>query len=102
MIQRFENVLSWGQVALSTTPTQIFDGSSGRAPSQYGWGIQLTNNDSSTTVYLGYDNTVSSSKYVKRLSAGEFWEGLMGKGAQAKLYAVAASGTPSLGMAVLG
>lgn len=103
MIQRYENVLSWGQVALSTSAVQIFDGSTAaRTASQYGQGLQLTNNDTAVTVYVGYDNTVSSNKYAKELSPGEYFEVLAGKGAQSKIYAVAASGTPSLSVAVLG
>lgn len=101
--QRFDNVLSWGTAAGSTSAAQLFDGStSARTTTQYMQGVQLTNDDGSATIYLGYDNTVSSSKFWKKLAPGEYLEELMGRSVANKLYFVASAGTPTLSVAVMG
>lgn len=101
--QRFDNVLSWGTAAASTSAAQLFDSTAAaRTATQYMQGVQLTNDDTTATIYLGYDSTVTSSKYWKKLGPGEFLEELMGRGVASKLYFIASTGTPNLSVAVLG
>jgi hypothetical protein len=65
-------------------------------------GVQFTNNDTAATIYLGYDNTVSATKYWKKLGPGEYLEELMGRGSLSRVWAVASTGTPNVSVAVLG
>ncbi len=100
-IQRFDNVLVWSQVGLSTSSSQILSALPAYPVGEI-MGIQLTNNDSAATVYLGYDNSVSATKFWKKLAPGEYLEELMGRGSLSRVWAIASAGTPNLSVAVMG
>ena len=105
-IIKLENVLYSGQITLSTAAAAVKSGVESALSFTVPYAgdvmaVQLTNNDASATIYLGYNNAVSSTNYWKSLTPGANLEEEMGRGTYNTLYAIASTGTPKLFVAVL-
>lgn len=100
-IPKFGRIFDTAQRALSTTPALILDVTTIGGDTNMS-ALQLCNNGSTETIYIGHDNSVGSGKYMWALSPGDPLEILGGPGYLDALYAVASSGTPNLYVAVVG
>jgi hypothetical protein len=101
----YNNVMSSTQKAIANSATQLFDGSATglTLPPQFA-GIDITNNDSTNTIYLGHNSSVSATNYWRALSPGQSLaadDQRMGHGVASKLYTISSTGTPNLYVAVL-
>ncbi len=80
-ILRFTGVISWNQGTVGETAVQVSGGpsanwpltavSSTYAPSYHRQGITITNLSTSSTLYIGVSNSVSSTFYSHYLAPGD-------------------------------
>jgi hypothetical protein len=94
------SLISWTQVSLSTTASQIFNGAASRTASAHQQSVIFTNNDPSNTIYIGPGSSVASTNFMKSLAPGEMWIVNLESGFANNLYAVAGSGTPNLSLVI--
>lgn len=95
---QISDFLTWDTASIGVTASQVFDSSTtGRTPNNYR-GVTLTN-CSGNTIYVGPDNTVTSSKFMLKLAAGEERYLDASQIALAKHYAIASGANSTLSVA---
>jgi hypothetical protein len=102
-VVRYSNILNSGQLASSTSAAQIFDASTLlRTAPITAYGVCVTNNDPSATLYIGWDNSVASTKFFQAILPNASYEISAGEGVLNKLWLVASAGTPNVFLTVFG
>jgi hypothetical protein len=91
---QFGQAAAWDVVEVGSTAAALTEFRSAA------FGLHVTNNGAAP-VYIGYDDTVSPSKFIWRLLPGDFLELLGGDVLLRQIRAVTAAGTVPVSVAVM-